>query len=415
MNENIKAPRIKYLIHVLRGGKTVFDKETTEVIDKVFEQIRKIAPCGEDERRDIWLKADRGSAEDYDDYEYLKEDGVVDNYEEFTTMWLEEYPDEINWFQLVTLERDGYRAIFLDRELIYQSRIYEEHEAYEYEMKELFDWMESAVKKCIEELRNGTYNDDVCKNLPARQRSGTISRKDYWELFPDIKKAYLSDISDEEIKLFVANIKEQKDEQPVGSYISDMTAGKFYEFCSICYKANKYENLEGLSAKEQYYKNADGRDDGLAKIDPDSSEAFRVWFNDMYRFGGHPWEICRGGNTTHIDLYVSHNEHGYYLSVAGKSWTRSIEAIKFYNALRAEGVAVYLHDAKGITDRLLGKDRIGIVPEHVIPTYCESWFPGMDILDFMNLPYEEDKYKKMLPKIVWIDDPKQKLNFIECT
>ena len=141
----------------------------------------------------------------------------------------------------------------------------------------------------------------------------------------------------------------------------------------------------------------------------DSVEEFEAWYHDRHRSGGHPWEVCRGGNSTHIDLYVRHSEHGYSLSVRGKAWTRSIEAIKFYNALRAEGVAVYLHDAKGITDRLLGRDRLGIVPEHVIPAYCEAWFPGMDILDFMNLPYEKDEYEMMLPKITWLEEQEQKL------
>lgn len=77
--------------------------------------------------------------------------------------------------------------------------------------------------------------------------------------------------------------------------------------------------------------------------------------------------------------------------------------------MRAEGVAVYLHDAKGITDRLLGRDMLGIVPEHVIPVYCEAWFPDMYILNFMNLPYEQDEYEKMLTKITWLEEKKQKL------
>lgn len=342
MSEMMKAPRINHWINVLRGGKMVFDKETNEAIDKVFEQLHLIAPCGDDERREIWLKAERGSAEDYDDYEYLKEEEIVDTYEDFLRMWQEEYPDEVNWFHLVTIEREDYRAIFLGRELIYQSRVYEEHEVYEYGLKELFVWMEQAVKKCVEDLQNGTYNCDVQNNLSARQRTGTISRKDYWEMFPDCREAFFSEITD-------------------------------------------------------------------AEIDADSSEEFEAWYNDRNRGGGHPWEVCRGGNSTHIDLFVRHNEHGYFLSVRGKAWTRSIEAIKFYNALRQEGVAVYLHDAKGITDRLLGSDRIGIVPEHVIPAYCESWFPGMEILDFMNLPYEQDEYEAMLPKITWLEEQKQKL------
>ena len=123
MSEIMKAPCINHWINVLRGGKMVFDKETNEAIDKVFEQLHLIAPCGDDERREIWLKAERGSAEDYDDYEYLKDEEIVDTYEDFLRMWKEEYPDEVNWFHLVTIERDDYRAIFLRRELIYQSRV----------------------------------------------------------------------------------------------------------------------------------------------------------------------------------------------------------------------------------------------------------------------------------------------------
>ena len=159
MSEMMKAPRINHWINVLRGGKMVFNKETNETIDRVFEQLHLIAPCGDDERREIWLKAERGSAEDYDDYEYLKEEEIVDTYEDFLRMWQEEYPDEVNWFHLVTIERDDYRAIFLGRELIYQSRVYEEHEVYEYGLKELFVWMEEAVKKCVEDLQNGLVGD----------------------------------------------------------------------------------------------------------------------------------------------------------------------------------------------------------------------------------------------------------------
>lgn len=405
----MKAPQIKHWIRVLRGGKLEFDEETREVISQVFEQIQRIEPCGEYERREVWLKADRGTIEDYGDYDEYKAEEIVENYEEFQDMWLDDYPDEVEWIHFVTIEHEDYRAMYLGRELIYQSRIYEEHELYECPLKELFLWIQYALNACLLEMKEGIYNQNVYDNLTVRQRTGTISRKDYWELFPEIKESYLSDISDEEIEEFVKNIDEQENNQPVGRYITDMTVGKFYEFCSMGYKANNYENLEGLSAKLQYYKEADGRDEGLSKISIDSSEEFEAWYHDKHRGGGHPWEVCRGGNSTHIDLFVRHCEYGYYLEVAGKAWNRSIEAIKFYNALRGEGVAATLRDAKGITDRLLGRDRIGIVPEGIPPFYCESRFPNMELLDFMHLPYEREQYEKMLPSISWLAEKEQKL------
>ena len=136
----IKAPKVNHWIFVLKDGKFVFDKKTLEAIDKVYAILEAVEPCGEDNRRELWLKAERGTIDDYDDYESLKDEEVVEN---------EEYPDEISWYHLVTIERDDYRAIFLGRELIYQSRILEAHSSYEYNVEELFVWMQDEVKKCI--------------------------------------------------------------------------------------------------------------------------------------------------------------------------------------------------------------------------------------------------------------------------
>ena len=62
----------------------------------------------------------------------------------------------------------------------------------------------------------------------------------------------------------------------ISNKLPTMTANDFYRFCSIGYNANNYEYCE-LSPKEQYYKHAEGRDNGLSEIDPDSPEAFYEW------------------------------------------------------------------------------------------------------------------------------------------
>lgn len=74
------------------------------------------------------------------------------------------------------------------------------------------------------------------------------------------------------------------------------------------------------SEKEQYALHADGRDEGLSKLDGDSPEAFARWLKERPRTG-HPWEVCRGGNSTHIDCIVHRDAHGYYLVVAGLAET----------------------------------------------------------------------------------------------
>lgn len=399
----IKAPRIKNLVYGLNDAKYTVDVKTSDIINQIYDELDRIKACGEDNRHELWLRAERGAIEDFGNYDEWLEDEMVNNYEEFVQWWEDEYPEEEIWFNLVTIKRDDYEAIFLDKKLIYQSRTYAAYD-YNIDLTELFTWMLGAVKKCIVEMEKGTYNSYVSANLNVFERTGIINRKDYWDVFPEYRDNYFQNITKQEIDRFVTLITEQNDE-PVGEYLESMTANKFYAFCNMGYIANNYSGSDKLTAKEMYYKYADGRVDGLDEIDDDSESAFDNWLNDNKRFGGHPWEVCRGGNSTHVGLYVMQSEKGYYLRLEGKSWSRSVETIKFYIALRESGVAVYLGEAKGILDRLLEQDIIGIVPHGVTPVYCSNWFPNHKMLDYINLPYERTEL--LLPHITWLKETEQ--------
>ena len=74
--------------------------------------------------------------------------------------------------------------------------------------------------------------------------------------------------------------------------------------------------------------------------------------------------------------------------VAGRAYTRTVEAIHFWSALHRAGVPVLLRDAAFLKERLQGTERVGIVPKGVIPAYCQSYFPGEQVESFMNLPEE---------------------------
>lgn len=83
-----------------------------------------------------------------------------------------------------------------------------------------------------------------------------------------------------------------------------MTANDFFRFCAMGYAENKYSGCD-KTPKEQYYLHADGRDDGLRDLNPDDPEAFHAWLHDYSRGGGHPWEVCRGGNSTKAFMLVA--------------------------------------------------------------------------------------------------------------
>ena len=76
-----------------------------------------------------------------------------------------------------------------------------------------------------------------------------------------------------------------------------------------------------------------------------------------------------------------------------------IETIRFFNALKKIGAPIFLNDAQNILNRLLGNDKIGIVPYYVTPRYCESYFPNEKILDFMHL--DNEKEEEMVKLVKW--------------
>ena len=123
-----------------------------------------------------------------------------------------------------------------------------------------------------------------------------------------------------------------------------------------------------------------------------------------------PRVVMRGGNSTHVDLFVRHDRQsldykvrigeltaeeaakrpcGFYFAAAGKH--RQREAVSFYVSLSKEGVPVILHDADEILARFEGNDYVGIVPHSVIPKYCESMFPAEygRVIDFIHV-YDEE-------------------------
>jgi len=103
----------------------------------------------------------------------------------------------------------------------------------------------------------------------------------------------------------------------------------------------------------------------------------------------HPWEICRGGNSTHILLSVSDIHNGWCLLLAGSSTVRVEETVRMAVALYQACIPFHLSEAREIFNMVNGNDFIGIIPDTVFPRYCHSLFPDEDrVIDYMNLGYE---------------------------
>lgn len=379
----------------------IYDDKSNELLDELFKLLEQVAPVSENGTKSLWLRAERGTIEDYGDIEELIREGEFESKEEFIKSWESNYPNEVEWYQFSALERKGedYRAVMLRHSLVIVQDKRREPAGFPNEIPEFVQWLIDGVNECIQMLRNGTYNDFVQKNLPPQHCTGTIRRKDFWDVWPEARADFFKDISKEDVTEFIRRASEQSpDRKELKGRLPSMTANDFFRFCAMGYAENHYKGCE-KTPKEQYYIHADGWDEGLRDIDPDSPEAFHTWLYARERHGGHPWEVCRGGNSTHVSLQASKDENGYFLYLAGDAWTRTIETVKFYLALTRADIPAYLEGAHALADRLTETERIGIVPEGVFPAYCGSWFPNEHIIDYMNLPYEDRE--KFLPFCNW--------------
>lgn len=389
----LKAPQVRcYVDWLKRVGYRSFncqfsyDALTYEKIDELYALLARLVPNRKNGAIELWLRAERGSIEDFGNYEEFHEEGEAETYAEFEKLWRSQFPDEVEWFNFLAIENKDidYRMIFLGHRSVIEVDGRKER-SFPNDISEFAVWLVDAVTDAIRQIETGTYNEMLERVLPPQHRTGTIRRAQLWEVWPETRTDFFAGISQENVAEFLSI---GTDTLPPGvKRLPAMTADDFFRCCALGYRANNYLGAE-KTPREQYRQHADGRDDGLGELPPDSPEAFSIWYHDKNRYGGHPWEVCRGGNSTHIDLFVCEDEFGFYFRVAGSSWTRTIEAVNFYLALRRAGLPVIIHQASKLKERLTGDEKIGIVPDGVFPSYCHSMFEGEDIIDFMNLPLE---------------------------
>ena len=194
--------------------------------------------------------------------------------------------------------------------------------------------------------------------------------------------------------------------------VSSMTAADYFQYCKISYIAGrrKEETVdESLSGREMYSRYADGRHEGLLDIDPASEQEFADWIDGKHpkrKGGGHPWEIKRGGNTTHIDLTVSrpspYRQEGYKVELCGESIGRMVETMRMFLAIQKAKLPISIANPEGIRKRLLAQDNIGIIPSYTSLHRANQHFSqDEDVYDVMH--YDDfGRFKRRInPFITW--------------
>ncbi len=392
----MNAPLVDTVIGQLPLKADYIDADIYRTLVSIYQHISLLPPGESDDYRSVWLEVLRGSIGDFGDFESYRDDGEVETYEEFETLWKDWYPDETKWYQFATSKYKTDLYFYLNSKLLIQ--IGEDSEpatspAYVPEhYSPFFQSLDEKVQEVVEKLKSDpkAYQDYIEKNLPYSKRVGRILRKDFWEIVGDDAWRQDKNLGEDLIRKLSLLIEEHGDSEE-RAVIREITADDFFHYCEICYDANGYfgEDQTKLTSREKYKRMADGRHGGLPDIEGDSPGALSQWFRDGAGMGGHPWEICRGGNSTHISLYVHSVAGEWQVTLAGSSNNRVEETVRMAVALHEHGIPFDLREAEEILRMIKGEDYIGIVPEGIIPRYCHSYFPKEDrIIDFMNIDYE---------------------------
>jgi hypothetical protein len=402
------APEIDNILDGIAHNSPEVNKHLYHKFLDIYSVFSCIEPGENDEYRFIWIEAERGSIEAFGDYRDFKSCGEVKNRKEFMALWEEYYPSPTKWYRLQTAHFRDELYFYFGNKPIATINLHEEPEEkkyYNYEwIGKLIYWLYEIVPSEIEKLKadRESYNEYIRKNLPHSERIGRILRSDLWEILgnetlrPDLK------LGSEMVEKLKEAVQSNKTRKRKG--FDYMTAGLFFRVCEICYDANNYfkKTTSAMSPIEKYLAMADGRDAGLRSIDSESDDAFNEWFMSGRTVGAHPWEICRGGNSTHISLYLSVHEDQWFFSLAGSSIVRVEETVRMALVLHENKIPFELTDEEEIVRMVKGTDNVGIVPENITPRYCHSFFPKEDqIIDFMNLGWEKEIIPKIIEKAFW--------------
>ncbi len=252
----------------------------------------------------------------------------------------------------------------------------------------------------------------VVSECPLSYRRGIVPHAIVREVLPD-RFPFYKELGIRNCRKIVQLVESGTLWKPAFTEVASMTATRYFEYCKIAYLASAEKSNPvdaSLSGREMYKQYADGRHGGLLDIEPESESAFANWLDgkdpDTCRFGTHPWEIRRGGNTTHIDLSVrrpfASAQKGYLVELCGESFTRMAETIKMCLAIHAAGLPITIVNPENVRKRILGQDNVGVIPSYESAHRANQYFPAKqcvyDVLHFR----EVSRYKRrVLPFITW--------------
>jgi hypothetical protein len=266
-------------------------------------------------------------------------------------------------------------------------------------------WMKNVRRNWMK------VNKRVLSEYPLDRRYGIVLNATIRASLPDVYRLD-KELGMSKARQFVDLVEQGFFMREENTEITAMTAADYFQYCKIAYVASrrKQDAVDAsLSGRELYVRHADGRHEGLLDIDPRSGQEFADWIDGVHPKrvgGGHPWEIKRGGNTSHIDLSVSRpygsRKEGFKVELRGEAMGRMVETIRMFLAIHEAKLPISIANPEGVRKRLLAQDNIGLVPSYASLHRANQHFrKENDVFDVMHYADMGRFKRRIVPFITW--------------
>ena len=346
---------------------TVVDEKSCEVMYRIETLLGKLAPMGMDNMRRLWIETVRGDINDWKTYEKWAEDEDEPTEEKWREDWLYEYPNEVEWYEIVTRQYEQLHSLIIYNDRIHSVDFANQEDAYgrkkaqyRYDFSKFLLKLESYLTSVVEKIEAvpDSYNEYLEQNLSYYHRKGTIKAKEWLRILPDSEMPVKG--SEDIIKV----LKSKPKQYPEPMYES-MTLRKYMHIWRIAYDAF-HENIDwdwaepykadlSVTDEQMFERSPKGRE--AFDYDLDSEKGFKEWWNENHMY--HCYDIVYA--RVHLIPQEQYGKGGWSLYFCGDGEGYLLGTLGAAVALVKAGIP-FEFDTKEYVDFLRGNFTIEIDP-----------------------------------------------------
>lgn len=388
----------------------VSDQESQALLVGIKHLLDVFAPIGDDFLHGLWIEVPRGKPSDWATFKEMKEWGEANTRKEYIELWESEFPRDSFWYFLSVSQYQGHTYLHItDHDhrwgIIHDDPDWDHHSIgpLDWYLEPLFTFLKEKVTDIVKDAV--AYNLYVEENLPKRQRTGRIPRKDMNRIVPWQKRVpkqlekglqMLRECIDNEDIYRKMKDGDVLDELPsfYREPLDTMSIRIYSKYFRVAHETfesqhdyfwdekDKERHLEMrkedamLDDIAYYRQHQHGRHGEITdETDFDSVKAF----NDMAY--DHYGELGLSRMNVHATDYYT---PGKWLITFGFRYSAYLDdAVDIAVALYESGCPLIVHDAQKILDVLEEKDYVRLTPYTFHDYFCHH-----DEGSVFDLPYE---------------------------